>query len=63
MTGRMGQDRKLGLLRMMLALPRGPRAALRRWWASMRGIVAGMSQGTRARVQGRARRFRHEQRM
>ena len=56
-----GQDRRYGLLRMLLALPRGPRAALLHWWASLRGVIAGMSQGSPARAQERARRSRHEQ--
>jgi glycosyltransferase involved in cell wall biosynthesis len=36
-----GQDRRLGVLKALLALPRGPRAALRAWGATMRGLSAG----------------------
>ncbi len=36
-----GQDRRLGVLKMLLALPRGPRAALREWGATVRGLSAG----------------------
>lgn len=43
-----GQDRRWGLLRMLLALPRGPLAAVRCWWASLRGIVAGIQTCRRA---------------
>lgn len=46
-----GQDRRAGLLRMLLALPGGPVGAVRRWWASLRGIIAG---ARRRRTQGEA---------
>jgi len=36
-----GQDRRYGLVKMLLALPRGPRAALRAWNATLRGLSAG----------------------
>ena len=36
-----GQDRRLGALKMLLALPRGPRAALRAWIATVHGLSAG----------------------
>lgn len=36
-----GQDRRLGVLKMLLALPREPRATLQAWGATMRGLSAG----------------------
>lgn len=36
-----GQDRRYGLLKALAALPFGPRRALRDWWATLRGLLAG----------------------
>ena len=43
-----GQDRRYGLLKALAALPLGPRAALRRWWATVRGVLAGRAAARRA---------------
>lgn len=54
-----GQDRRFGVLRMMLALPRGPRTALRRWWASLRGIIAGLRSHRAREADGRSQPAKH----
>jgi GT2 family glycosyltransferase len=57
-----GQAGRLGLLRLLAALPRGPLAVVRRWRASLFGIIAGVRAARRARCQqaGPASSKRHE---
>jgi len=43
-----GQDRRFGLLKMLGALPFGPRTALITWWHTVRGLMAGWRAAARA---------------
>lgn len=45
-----GQDRRYGLLKMLAALPRAPRVALRVWWHTLRGLRAGARDAREARL-------------
>lgn len=44
-----GGGTRLGLLKWLAMLPRGPRAATEQWWASTQGKVAGVRTWSRAR--------------
>ncbi len=44
-----GQDRRFGLAKAIIAAPRGPRTAARTWWASLGGVIAGWATLRRAR--------------
>lgn len=49
-----GQAGRLGLLRLLAALPRGPVAAVRRWWASLLGMIAGIRTARPSHTEGTA---------